>query len=712
MPFAVTVGVTSPLAAVLAKRIGTKIPVVAGLLLMAAGLAQMGRRDGGLGLRPLRHGDRADGRRDGARDGARDGVDHGRAAARAGRRGFRGQRHDARDRRRHGRRRSSARSPTPATSSNLGDAAAHLPAPAADAASSSLAGALAVAHQAPAASGTRSRWRRRTRSSAPPTAASSSRRSSPSAARCSRRARCRRAPRATARGGGRVDGYGRVDAGVPTADERREAVLDAAVHEFARAGYHAASTTNIAKRAGISQPYIYALFPNKKTLFIAVQERVSQRIRDAFVEAAREATSREDRIERMGEGVYGPARRPRPPAGAAAGVRRGGRPGDPRGRRGLLSRDVRHDRGADRGNPRRGAGVRRHGDVPEHRARARAPEGVHGRGIRSAACRRSRPSASQRSRPRRWCWTPRRRVAKACELLGEAAAQGARLAVLPEVFVPLYQSNAWARGATAFGGWDELWERLWENSVDVGGPHVQTLVDACARHDIHCVIGVNEREDERPGSLYNAMLTLGPEGLVHRHRKLMPTMQERIFHGFGAGDDLAAVELPGIGRVGGLICWENRMPLARYAVYEHGPADLGRADRRRQRGLARLDAPHRDRGRRVRRLGAAVHPGRRVPRRLPGAAAGGQGGLRRRRRGDHRPARRGRRRPAVRRGGDRGRTTATCAPACTRSARSTPSGTTAAPRCSGADGDRRPLDGHHGPLRAQRATARRSPTAC
>jgi len=162
-------------------------------------------------------------------------------------------------------------------------------------------------------------------------------------------------------------------------------------------------------------------------------------------------------------------------------------------------------------------------------------------------------------------------VAKAGELLGEAAAQGARLAVLPELFVPLYQSNAWARGATAFGGWDELWERLWENSVDVGGPHVQTLVDACARHDIHCVIGVNEREDERPGSLYNTMLTLGPEGLVHRHRKLMPTMQERIFHGVGAGDDLEAVELPGIGRVGGLICWENRMPLARYAVYEHGP---------------------------------------------------------------------------------------------------------------------------------------------
>jgi AcrR family transcriptional regulator len=86
-----------------------------------------------------------------------------------------------------------------------------------------------------------------------------------------------------------------------SAEERREAVLDAAVHEFAQAGYHAASTTNIAKRAGISQPYIYALFPNKKALFIAVQQRVSERIRNAFVEAAQQAASPEDRMERMGE---------------------------------------------------------------------------------------------------------------------------------------------------------------------------------------------------------------------------------------------------------------------------------------------------------------------------------------------------------------------------------------------------------------------------
>ncbi len=87
---------------------------------------------------------------------------------------------------------------------------------------------------------------------------------------------------------------------------------------------------------------------------------------------------------------------------------------------------------------------------------------------------------------------------------------------------------------------------------------------------MHCAIGVNERERERPGSIYNTLLVLGPGGLLARHRKLMPTMHERLFHGIGAGDDLTVVETP-MGRIGGLICWENRMPLARYAVYRGGP---------------------------------------------------------------------------------------------------------------------------------------------
>jgi nitrilase len=161
-------------------------------------------------------------------------------------------------------------------------------------------------------------------------------------------------------------------------------------------------------------------------------------------------------------------------------------------------------------------------------------------------------------------------IGKAIDLLGEAAGDGARLAVLPETFVPLYPSNVWARQASGFSGWDELWERLWENSVDVPGPHVDRLAEACRELDIHCAIGINERESERPGSLYNTMLLIGPEGLIHKHRKLMPTHHERLFHGIGAGDDLEVAETP-LGRIGGLICWENRMPLARHAVYRGGP---------------------------------------------------------------------------------------------------------------------------------------------
>src|SRR3954470_16761931 len=129
-------------------------------------------------------------------------------------------------------------------------------------------------------------------------------------------------------------------------------------------------------------------------------------------------------------------------------------------------------------------------------------------------------------------------VAKAVRLLGDAAAAGAELAVFPETFVSLYPSNAWARGAAAFAGWDVLWERLWQSAVDVPGPHVDELVAACRRHRVLCAIGVNERETERSGTLYNTLLLLGPDGVLLRHRKLMPTHHERLFHGIGAGDDL------------------------------------------------------------------------------------------------------------------------------------------------------------------------------
>ncbi len=163
-------------------------------------------------------------------------------------------------------------------------------------------------------------------------------------------------------------------------------------------------------------------------------------------------------------------------------------------------------------------------------------------------------------------------VDKTIDLLGEAADGGASLVVFPECFVSLYPTGTWAaQMATWVDGAGELWERMWASSVDVDGPLVDRLVKACADRGVHLAIGVNEREDHRPGTLYNSLLLLGPQGLLHRHRKLVPTMHERVFHGPGAGDDLGVTELPGIGRVGGLVCWENRMPLARWRVYQGGP---------------------------------------------------------------------------------------------------------------------------------------------
>ncbi len=161
-------------------------------------------------------------------------------------------------------------------------------------------------------------------------------------------------------------------------------------------------------------------------------------------------------------------------------------------------------------------------------------------------------------------------VGKAVRLIGEAADAEVDLAVLPECFVSLYPSNAWAQGASAFGGWGELWERMWASSVDVPGPQIDRLVAVCRERGIVCAIGVNERETARPGTIYNTLVYLGPKGVLARHRKTMPTHHERLFHGIGAGDDLTVVEAAGA-RIGGLICWENRMPLARYRLYTQGP---------------------------------------------------------------------------------------------------------------------------------------------
>jgi nitrilase len=154
----------------------------------------------------------------------------------------------------------------------------------------------------------------------------------------------------------------------------------------------------------------------------------------------------------------------------------------------------------------------------------------------------------------------------------EAAGNGAQLVVLPETFVPVYPSSRWAK---AFAGWQnegakQTFARLAEQSVAIGSPAERRL-GACARElGIWLVTGVNEVEPERPGTIYNSLLYHAPDGeLALHHRKLVPTNHERLVWGQGDGRGLHAVET-GFGRVGGLICWENYMPLARTALYEAG----------------------------------------------------------------------------------------------------------------------------------------------
>ena len=158
------------------------------------------------------------------------------------------------------------------------------------------------------------------------------------------------------------------------------------------------------------------------------------------------------------------------------------------------------------------------------------------------------------------------------QLAAEAAGNRAELVVFPETFVPVYPSSRWAK---AFAGWanegaKETFARIARNSVAVGGP-AELRLAACARElGIWLVTGVNEVDAERPGTIYNALLYHAPDGtLALHHRKLVPTNHERLVWGQGDGRGLGAVET-GFGRVGGLICWENYMPLARFALYEAG----------------------------------------------------------------------------------------------------------------------------------------------
>jgi nitrilase len=161
---------------------------------------------------------------------------------------------------------------------------------------------------------------------------------------------------------------------------------------------------------------------------------------------------------------------------------------------------------------------------------------------------------------------------KLASLTAEAAREGASLVVFPETFIPAYPSSAWAK---AFAGWADprakaAFALLAREAVEIPGPAADRLGEIAREHGVLLVTGVNELDPARPGTLYNALLYHGPDGrLVLHHRKLVPTNHERLVWGPGDGGGLRAIETE-LGRIGGLICWENYMPLARFSLYESG----------------------------------------------------------------------------------------------------------------------------------------------
>lgn len=166
----------------------------------------------------------------------------------------------------------------------------------------------------------------------------------------------------------------------------------------------------------------------------------------------------------------------------------------------------------------------------------------------------------------------RKTIETAIARVEEATTNGANLVVFTEAFVPGYPTWVWR--LRPGGDWnlsEALHARLLKNAVDIDSDDLDPLYEAARRTGVTIVCGVEERDNELSRTtIYNTALIIGPDGkLLNRHRKLMPTNPERMVWGFGDASGLRVVNTP-IGRIGTLLCWENYMPLARYAMYSQG----------------------------------------------------------------------------------------------------------------------------------------------
>ena len=161
---------------------------------------------------------------------------------------------------------------------------------------------------------------------------------------------------------------------------------------------------------------------------------------------------------------------------------------------------------------------------------------------------------------------------KAVALITEAAANGAQLIVFPEAFVPGYP--AWVWRLRPGNDWDlseQIHQRLLDNAVDLARDDLAKIRSAAAEVGVTVVMGINERDGTLGRTtLYNSAVIIGSDGkILNHHRKLMPTNPERMVWGFGDASGLRVIDTP-VGRIGILLCWENYMPLARFALYAQG----------------------------------------------------------------------------------------------------------------------------------------------
>ncbi len=160
-------------------------------------------------------------------------------------------------------------------------------------------------------------------------------------------------------------------------------------------------------------------------------------------------------------------------------------------------------------------------------------------------------------------------IARAVASIEEVAKAGAELAVFPEAFLPGYPTWVWRLkpgGDMALSG--QIHDRLRNNAVDIDGGALGPIAEAAREHRVTVVCGMNEIDRRYSGStLFNTVVVIGADGkLLNRHRKLMATNPERMVWGMGDASGLRVVDTP-VGRIGCLLCWENYMPLARFALY-------------------------------------------------------------------------------------------------------------------------------------------------